>query len=202
MAITTYSELQTAIGNWMDRSDLNSRIPEFIQLFEAFANRKIRSREMEARTSFTTTGGSASIPDDFLESKNVFWTGSPVKSLEPYDSVTFELKYGDLQAGEPSAYLIEGDTMYVAPVNDTTGLKMLYYQRIPDLATNLTNWLLTKHPDAYLFGSLVESEAFTLDANAASLWKGRRDEVIDEIWRSGQFYRGTSQAIRVVGATP
>ena len=35
MAITTYAELKTAISNWLDRTDLDDRIPEFIALAEA-----------------------------------------------------------------------------------------------------------------------------------------------------------------------
>jgi hypothetical protein len=30
MAITTYAELKTAAANWLSRSDLGSRIPEFV----------------------------------------------------------------------------------------------------------------------------------------------------------------------------
>ena len=30
MAITTYSELKTAVGNWLNRDDLTSVIPDFI----------------------------------------------------------------------------------------------------------------------------------------------------------------------------
>jgi hypothetical protein len=50
MSITTYTELQTAIGNWLDHSLFTSRIPEFIVLFEATANRKLRVRQMETST--------------------------------------------------------------------------------------------------------------------------------------------------------
>jgi len=35
MSITTYAELQSAIGNWLDHSLFSARIPEFIALFEA-----------------------------------------------------------------------------------------------------------------------------------------------------------------------
>ena len=31
MAITTYAQLQTAAANWLDRTDLSARIPEFIE---------------------------------------------------------------------------------------------------------------------------------------------------------------------------
>ena len=35
MSITNYSELKTAVANYMLRSDLTSRIPEFIQFAES-----------------------------------------------------------------------------------------------------------------------------------------------------------------------
>jgi hypothetical protein len=44
MSITTYSELQQAIADWLERADLAARIPDFIALFEATANRLSRMR--------------------------------------------------------------------------------------------------------------------------------------------------------------
>ena len=49
MAITTNSELNTAVANWLSRSDLTSRIPEFIALFEAKFNRDMRVPQQERR---------------------------------------------------------------------------------------------------------------------------------------------------------
>ena len=47
MAISTFAELKTAAANWLDRSDLTDRIPEFIALAEARFNRVLRIRDME-----------------------------------------------------------------------------------------------------------------------------------------------------------
>jgi len=47
MAISTFAELKTAAANWLDRSDLTDRIPEFIALAEARFNRILRIRAME-----------------------------------------------------------------------------------------------------------------------------------------------------------
>ena len=44
MAIGTFAELKTATANWLDRSDLTDRIPEFIALAEARFNRVLRIR--------------------------------------------------------------------------------------------------------------------------------------------------------------
>src|SRR3954468_13495184 len=41
MAITSYAELQAAVGNWLARSDLSARLPEFIALAEADIRRNL-----------------------------------------------------------------------------------------------------------------------------------------------------------------
>ena len=46
MAISTKAELHTAVANWLNRSDLTDRIPEFISLAEAGFNRNLRVRDM------------------------------------------------------------------------------------------------------------------------------------------------------------
>ena len=38
MAITTGATLATAIGNWLARADLSSRIPEFVALADKYAD--------------------------------------------------------------------------------------------------------------------------------------------------------------------
>src|SRR5258708_1013904 len=206
---STYTDLQIAIKDWMDRSPglvgVSSNadtIPQCIAFAEAFFNRKLRCREMVASTTLNPVSGSASLPSDFLQVVDVIYTGTPVDSLEELDDALFEKTFGDPNnTGPPKAYLIRGSTLYIGPVSGTA-LTFVYYQKIPPLASNSTNWLLSAHPDLYLFGALAEAEAFTEDANAAGLWKQRRDEVLDEVWRSGQFYRGPAQTLRVTGATP
>src|SRR5947208_15315764 len=65
MTIATYSDLQTAVGNWLDHSLFAARVPDFITLFEAAANRRLRVRQQEAAASLTPgADGSVSIPAD------------------------------------------------------------------------------------------------------------------------------------------
>lgn len=202
MSITTYAELQTAAANWMDRSDYSARVPEFIAMAEAFFNRQLRVREMLTTSTFNTSGGSASLPSDFAGIQAVIWTGNPVVNLEPWDNQPFQMQYGNLVAGTPSAYMIQGSTIYVAPVDNTTSLKLVYFQKIPALSTNSTNWLLTAHPDLYLFATLAEYELFTGDGQSGSVWKQRRDGVLDEIIKNDAFWRGPSPTVRILGPTP
>ena len=41
MSISSYSELKTAVENWLDHTLYTSRVPEFIAIFEAGANRRL-----------------------------------------------------------------------------------------------------------------------------------------------------------------
>src|SRR5258708_29077835 len=48
MPLQTYTDLTTALTNWLQRSDLAALLPNFVQLFEACANRRLRVRQQEA----------------------------------------------------------------------------------------------------------------------------------------------------------
>lgn len=199
MAITTYSELQTALANWIGRDDLTSRLPEFIALFEAHANRKLRNRQMETSTTLTPSSGSATLPTDYLQWRRVTWTGSPRRELEYVHPSVLQDYYPTTPPGYPQFFTIEGSTLKVRPT-DTTGLEFDYFQKITalDSSSNTTNWLLTAHPDAYLFGSLVEATAF-FEHDMATVWKARRDEVMEEIRQLNAATKAPG-AIRVMGA--
>ena len=68
MAISNYAELQTATANWLDRTDLTARIPEFIDLAESTFNRTIRNRQMITKNdSYSLDGRYVNLPTDTLE---------------------------------------------------------------------------------------------------------------------------------------
>ena len=67
MAITTYSELKTAVANWLNRDDLTSNIPEFIALAEAAINDQVRHWRMEKRAETTLDAQFIGPPSDWLE---------------------------------------------------------------------------------------------------------------------------------------
>ena len=68
MAITTYAELQTAIGDWLNRADLDQKIPDFIRLAESTLNDVLRQADMVTQsTGVSITSGRATLPSDALE---------------------------------------------------------------------------------------------------------------------------------------
>jgi hypothetical protein len=201
MAITTYVELQAAIGNWLDHSLFTARTPEFIALFEAAANRRLRVREQEASTTLTPSSGAATLPADYLMWRRVTWTGSPRVELQYVHPSYLQAAYPSSPSDVPRIFTIEGATMKVRPL-DTTALELDYFQKIPALSdSTTTNWLLAAHPDLYLFGALVEAEMFGVNDERAPLWKARRDEIFDEIEKLSNKTRGAG-VVRVMGVTP
>lgn len=198
MSLSTYADLQAQIANWLARDDLTTYIPDFITLFEAAAMRKLKVRPQETSATLTPASGVATLPADYLGYRRVTWTGSPIHELN-YVAPPIYAGYLETGAGTPSVFTIEGSNLRVAP-SDDTALTFDYYARTPALSGAL-NWLYTNHPDAYLFGSLCEANAFDKKVDAAGLWKARRDEVFDEITKL-EFNERQGMAIRMFGITP
>lgn len=206
MSITSYSELQTAVSSWMARSDLTSNVPDFIGLFETEANRKLRTRQMMVTQSTTPSSGQFDLPSDYLTWKRVTDVGSVRTDLEYVDPSYLAVRYPDSPASAPTCFTVDSSTSAAGVVKimgtSSTLIDFEYFQKVTALSTaNTSNWLLSAHPDLYLAGALVEANIFCKDFETAAVWKGRRDEQLDEISKLDQKTRGPS-AIRVVGRTP
>ena len=69
MAITTYTDLQAGIANFLARSDLSAQIPDFITLAEARLSRELETRSQEKRSVANLVVGDEYIylPSDFRD---------------------------------------------------------------------------------------------------------------------------------------
>lgn len=200
MALSTYADLQATIANFLARDDLTAFIPDFISIFEAAANRRLRVREMEATALLTTAFGDATLPTNYLQWRKATWIGHPLRELEYVHPSWLSFNYPTSPAGPPNVFTIISEALRVRPYADATPIELLYYQRIPALASAV-NWLYREHPDVYLFGSLAETGGFMADPNKLAMWKSRRDEVFQELELLSNKSRGVG-GIRVMGATP
>lgn len=197
MALATYDDLLSAVASWLARDDLTNNIPDFVTLFEAAAARRLRVRPTETSTTLTPSSGSASLPTGYLGYKRVTWSGSPIIELEFLHPSVIKAYYPDSAEGTPKHFTIEGSTLKVRPVSDTS-LDVLYFAR-NDAVSSTLNWLFTSYPDAYLFGSLCEAESFVANDNRMAVWKARRDEVFSEI-QTVNFREGHGLTMRPMSA--
>jgi len=167
MAITTYAELQTAIGDWLNRADLDQKIPDFIRLAESTLNDVLRSADMVTQsTAVTITSGRATLPADALEIVYAQVASSddePLEQVTP-QQLTMLRRTRTRDAANPRFFAIIGRDIVVTPTPTSGSLDLDYYQRIPALTdSNTTNWLLDDAPHMYLYTSLLHATPFLMD---------------------------------------
>ena len=204
MAISTYAELQTATANWLDRSDLTDRIPEFIELAEANFNRVIRQPDMITKNdSFSIAGRYTTLPTDTLEIVRIVLDLTPVIVLEYMTPEELSERRITLTGtGKPYYFTTIGGSANQLEVlrspDDTYTASIIYYTRIAALTDSATtNWLLTNHPDIYLFGALVEAEPYLKNDERMPLWTSRLDKALNDLRLQGQRERHTASGLRM-----
>jgi hypothetical protein len=185
MAIGTYSELKTAISNFLARSDLDSRIPEFISLAESRMGRTLETRGQEKRATATLTAGDAfvSLPTDMRSIRLVKLNTNPIEVLEYYAPAKLDETYSSTSAGRPRGYTVIGTEIKFAPAPDSAyTAEIVYMEGVPDLSDiNTTNTILTRHPDAYLYGALASASVYLMDDQKTALYEQLFTRAIDEI---------------------
>jgi hypothetical protein len=208
MAISTYAELQTAVGtNWPDRTDLTTRVTEFIALAEAELRKDERCRRLENHGNFAVDAESETLPTDFHTLEALYHNGGthfgPINIVGADMLGTLRGQHGGGAAGVPRyAAVVEGSLIF-APVPDSAySLRMVYWQTIAALSGGV-NWLLTSHPDIYLYASLVEGAPYAKDVSLLPVWEQKLEAAImalDLSNRNAQFGGGTlRRQIRPIG---
>jgi hypothetical protein len=215
MAIGTFSELKTAVANWIVRSDLTERIPEFITLAEAKMNRELMVRQMEQRavTNADTTTDEpqyVSLPSDFLSIRRACLsevTGKPALTyLSPvqFNDMRFS-SIGDT-SGRPIYFTILGDELELLPTpDDDYEIEIVYRKSVPALSdANTTNWLLTFAPDLYLYATLREASIYMQEDERVPLWAQGYTNAVEGLNRLGlsASFNSGPIAMRAGGATP
>jgi hypothetical protein len=186
MSITTFAELQTAVTNWQGRGDLASRITEGIALAEAKINRKLRTKDMETKNAAFALAAATeyiAVPTGFGGVRQFYLNTTPRQVVELMPGDLFTLTYQDAATGKPANYDIEGSNFRLGPIPDAAyTATLIYFLQVPALSVSATtNWLLTSHPDAYLYLTNAEMAAFAKDFPTAQAWEAMGYKVLAEI---------------------
>lgn len=175
--ISNYTELQTALTNWLHRADLASRIPEFIAMGESYLNRKLRVKEMEASATVapSTTVRYVALPTGYMEL--LAFTDDQGEPLTALDAETLERAAYGIGTQRPDFYRISSRIDFEAVADTAYSFTLRYLKRL-DLATDLTNSVLTNHPDCYLYASLMQSAPYIKDDARIATWKTLMDDAV------------------------
>ena len=202
--VGTYAQLQTEIANWLDRTDLTATIPTFIELAEANFNRVIRQPDMITKDdSFSIAGRYTTLPTDTLEIVRIVLDLTPVIVLEYMTPEELSERRVSLTGGGKPYYFttIGGSTNQLEVLrspDSTYTASIIYYTRIAALTDSATtNWLLTSHPDIYLYGALVEAEPYLKNDDRMPMWTSRLDKALNDLRLQGQRERHTASGLRM-----
>jgi hypothetical protein len=161
-------------------------------------------RQQITSTTLTPSRRFGNAPDRLSEWKRVTWQGNPTRELEYVTPAFLSAFNASGTSGSPTYFTIEGSTLKVGLL-DNTSLNILYAQKVPPLATTDPNWLLTAHPDAYLFGTLAAAKTFTSgdDGRGGALgeFKLTVEGIVDDLNKLNFAQMGTVRQ-HTMGPTP
>lgn len=199
MALSTYTELKAAIADWLDRTDLTSQIPDFITLAEAEFNRTLFVPQREEVSSSSASSGTIALPADFWSMRSIYIDADPKVYLQQMNMGELRTTYSASATGKPQNFALQsGDEMVLAPSPDATYTLILnYWQTIPPLASNSSNWLLDSHPDIYLYGALLQASVFLVDDDRILRWRGALGQAIGQLQDAGNKRAWGSTPVRI-----
>ena len=185
MALTSYSTLKSSIADWLNRDDLTSVIPDFISLAEAQIERRVPTQKMVKRANATIDTPFSALPADFLSAKSLVLTSTaPVQPLvflteDELDSKKWVYR----TTGKPIYFALVGNQIEVLPAPDTSyTAELTYVATLAKLSdSNTSNWVLERHPDVYLYGSLLQAAPYLRDDERVALWGPLYSQAIEDM---------------------
>lgn len=194
MAITNYTQLQTAVANFSHRSDLTSIIPDLIRLAEDVIYGDIDSRQQDTSGTLNCVASTETVtlPTDFIDMKSLTVSSSTPHGTIDYlapDQYKQSFQYGN--TGVPRVYTIIGNALYLQPIPDQAyTLNAVYEAKLTNLSTGApVNWLLTSYPSIYLYASLMQAAIYMEDDAMQAKWGGMYTDSLSGInandWASG-----------------
>jgi hypothetical protein len=201
MALSTYSELKTSIGSWLNRDDLTDQIPDFINFAEKQMQRQIRHYKMVERSSGELDSQYSAVPADWLETIRFSITSGDGFALQltTINDLIIRRQNSRNANGRPQFYAHIGESFELFPTPDAAYImELVYYQEIPALSdSQTTNWLLTDAPDAYVYGALTQAAPFLGEDERLPTWAQLYTSAIQGLNSSSDRAKQSSAGMRI-----
>ncbi len=186
-AITDYNSLVLNVRQFLERTDLDDKIPTFIQLaevdllrsLESFFTEQFVEFDKEAENPLTNT---ITVPVGYHRALTFQVDQQPLQRISRTDA---QWRLYATQTGRPLYFSRQLDQFQLVPFPDKCYKYQLVYFQFPTpvSATNPTPILLVNEPGAYLYGALVKAEPYIKGEQMEQLaiWKGQYDEIVNAI---------------------
>lgn len=195
MSLDTYTGLQGEVAAFLNKTNLTDNIPSFITLAEAQMRREITSvGQVETYAEVEIDSDGWPLPCAAREIAAVVYDGVELPYLSP------DRAGEDQSTGQPRHYTVIGKVLHVVPAG-TVDIRVK--QKLCGLSSYVRcNWILRDHPDAYLYGALMQAAPFLRDDERIAVWGNLFSQAIDSINRV-ERERQTGPYLKVqAGVTP
>lgn len=179
MAALDYDGIISMVQDRLNRTDLDSYVPNFITRLEDEINARLAAepiRPMEVIYTLSSSSATIAIPSDMIDVIKLqasdgtdTWTMS---RLDPADlnekdfyatrALPYRIEY---DSDKVQYYAIIGSNIRLGTTPDTSLDYTLYcYQKVPAItSSNTTNWITESHSNVYEFGVLAHAAKQTRD---------------------------------------
>ncbi len=177
MALSTNADLQAAIADWLNRSDLSAQIPDFLTLAQLKINRRLSIVEQEILAEITPVAQATTLP---VGTKFVVSVSDSKGRRVEAVSMSELLDYA-AEGGSVTRYSVSGDKIYFAPTpaSDNTDAFSVLYSADKDLNGGDSGPVLLQ--DIYLNAALHEAYVYLKDDGRVAYFKGMVDEGVANV---------------------
>lgn len=191
--IDSYGGLQAfLIRHMLLADDTIERLPTLIRLAEVRLARLLTTPASETTATLTTVAGSqeVTLPTDFDSARQLRILGDEPTGY-PLDPVSVNVLESYDYSGKPMVWAKHGNTALLGPIPDGVySLVLRYSARLTFLTDNTTsNWLLARHPDAYVYMCSAVICQHNDDMDSAAEYLAQTNAVVEEINREGMRAR-------------
>lgn len=188
--IVSYSTLLTAVGDYLNRGDLTTFIPNYVQQWEERFYRypKNFGRWMEVAASPVIASSVIAVPAAYLGLKYAYVNGAPSSRL---DRMSLNQLYGSFPRGGETGipiWISRETTNFVfgPPPDDNYTIHLVYWAKPTVMrsyttggADAIAHFLIVNAPDLVLYGALLEASPFLLNDERVPLWNAAYELALD-----------------------
>lgn len=219
--IANYQQLQDAVADYLNRTDLADRIPQFIYFgernifrwFRQQANEQLQTIDMRVNpdpldNDQVLLSARLDLPSDYLETLSLQANGVVLQrvSLSELQRQRGRIANGGARlVGEPRQFARQRDALVLTPAPEgDTFITWIYYCDLSgrfDAPTD-DNSVLRIAPDLYLFSALLQAEPFLKPEDDAfariALWKQMYEEAKQQLIEQNEMeaYSGSVNEVQ------
>lgn len=174
MTLSTYTELQASVADFLHRTNLTAQVVDFIALAESEINTDMRLRLMESDETLTLASGATTValPARYSEPirLDIVIAGQDNRELKYLTPQQMVIEATTGSACEPDFWTINGANLqFPAPADRAYSLLFRMLKDF-DIASTSTNALLTKYPGIYLYGALLQAAPYMVNDQRIPTW--------------------------------